>query len=335
MVLLLGPCYNRKDKSKTGGIVVLFENWLNYYNQIDEKYILIDTNKSNYKNTFVAYCVIVFRLFKYVSKCNILFLHGTAKDYLYLAPLVVLLGKIFKKKTILRKFAGDFKERYQSYNKVFKKIVSFVLHNASILFWETKALVQFGLNYNKSSYWFPNVRYKNVYSKNDSVYNQKFVFISQVRSEKGILELKSAFEMLDKSYQLDIYGPIIDIKESDLNGANYKYHRPLEPNEVCGILRNYDCLILPSYREGYPGIVIEAFSLGIPVIATNIGGIPEIVTDGYNGYLIKPYSDDEIVEAVLKINKDNNKFLSQNALESFKDFDASIVNERINKIINS
>ena len=93
-------------------------------------------------------------------------------------------------------------------------------------------------------------------------------------------------------------------------------------------------MILPSFREGYPGIIIEAFSVGVPVIATNIGGIPEIVENGVNGILIEPKNVEDLTRAIKSINQSNYQPMAENAFDSFKNFDAEIVNDRIYKIIN-
>lgn len=334
--LLVGPRYNHKEKSKTGGIVVLFENWIEFCSYKDIPVIIIDTNKANYSNIFAAYISILIQIIRYYTKCQILFLHGTIKDYLLIAPLVLLVGYVSQKKVILRKFAGNFNKYYDNTNKIKKNILNIVLKKSDILFWETKYLTEFGKHFNQVSFWFPNVRQSSKKQKQGcEVFRKRFLFLSQVRKEKGVDYLKESFLQLDQSYQLDIYGPITGYTETDLNGNNFHYNGTIDPKDVYDKLLDYDVLLLPTYwkDEGYPGIIIEAFSVGLPVIATKVGGIPEILKDEYNGYLIEPHNVTALTSAIKKINESNYGKLSQNALESFKDFNAANVNERINKIM--
>lgn len=72
-------------------------------------------------------------------------------------------------------------------------------------------------------------------------------------------------------------------------------------DEMSAYLDSLDVLVLPSLNEGIPGVVKEAMATETPVVATNVGGVPEIVEDGTTGYLVDPRSPPEIAAAVLKL----------------------------------
>lgn len=74
--------------------------------------------------------------------------------------------------------------------------------------------------------------------------------------------------------------------------------------DVPGLLRCSDALVLCSEIESAPLTLLEGMSSGLPVVAAEVGGIPEIVSDGRNGFLVPPRSPREIAERILKLNAD-------------------------------
>jgi glycosyltransferase involved in cell wall biosynthesis len=92
--------------------------------------------------------------------------------------------------------------------------------------------------------------------------------------------------------------------------------------DVFNLLNASDVVILPSIAsEDFPNIIIEAMSLGKPVIGTNIGGIPEQIENNKTGIVVKPQNSDELKNAIIKLSSDLS-VLQQFSVEAQKKFDA-------------
>ena len=85
-----------------------------------------------------------------------------------------------------------------------------------------------------------------------------------------------------------------------------KYLGPVEPSQVLGTMRKYDALLIPTHckTEGYPGVILEAYCAGIPVIATDWNAIGEIVENEESGLLVKPRCHNSLAEAMHRISQD-------------------------------
>lgn len=94
-------------------------------------------------------------------------------------------------------------------------------------------------------------------------------------------------------------------------------------------------LVVPStWAETFGLVCVEALSMGRPVVATNVGGIPEIVQDGFNGYLCRPNDTKALSEAIIRIisNESLLQKFSLNAHESIKKFD---INRHIDQVVET
>ena len=78
-------------------------------------------------------------------------------------------------------------------------------------------------------------------------------------------------------------------------------------------LKAFDIFVLPSIKEGFPWVVLEAMAAEVPIIATRVGALPEIIEDNKNGILINPAKPEELAEAIKKLakNKDLREKLSK------------------------
>jgi glycosyltransferase involved in cell wall biosynthesis len=72
-------------------------------------------------------------------------------------------------------------------------------------------------------------------------------------------------------------------------------------SDVPKILKALDVFVLPSWWEGMPNAVLEAMAAGLPVVATAVGGTPEVVVDGVTGLLVPPHDPDSLAQAIVRL----------------------------------
>jgi glycosyltransferase involved in cell wall biosynthesis len=118
--------------------------------------------------------------------------------------------------------------------------------------------------------------------------NNHFLYISNYLFEKGIFDLMEVFSKLLIKYPditLHTYGafPTAEIKEKILryHNRNISIREVITGEEKFTVIEKADCLILPSFNEGEPLILLEAMSVGTPVISTNVGLIKEMLGMDY------------------------------------------------------
>ena len=116
--------------------------------------------------------------------------------------------------------------------------------------------------------------------------------------------------------------------------SEYKIQDKIEfigitPN-VNEYLNRSDVFVLSSTFEGFPLSIIEAMSVGLPIISTDVGGVPDIVKNGVNGFLVPSNDVIELSNSILKMANDNNMRgeMSEINIKKSKEFDISIVAEK-------
>ena len=127
-----------------------------------------------------------------------------------------------------------------------------------------------------------------------------------------------------------------------LNITEYvEYLGVLNSNEKRRFYSSIDVFCLPSIRvrndmEGLPVVLMEAISYNVPIISTNISGIPEICINKYNGLLIEERNEVLIAEAILKMINNQNLYqkLSKNCSESYKNYNLLINSQKKLRLLN-
>ena len=165
------------------------------------------------------------------------------------------------------------------------------------------------------------------------------LFVGRVNRDKGVIELLSAFEGLrfhDKSRELVLVGPFEPrydpLPQSVVAGLNnnFRIHlvgRVPDPERYMGMA---DILCLPSYREGFGSVVIEAAAMGVPAVATSIVGLVDAVEQGKTGLLVASKNVEELRAALATMIRDRGLRRRMGAAARKRArllFDAAVVNQ--------
>ena len=140
---------------------------------------------------------------------------------------------------------------------------------------------------------------------------RRIVMVANLRAEKGHDTVLAAIPAIaarypDASFTFAGDGPRRDALYTLARARQVDAHVRFagECRDVPALLAESDLFVLPSRSEAFPNAVIEAMAAGLPVVASDVGGIPEVVQDGLNGLLVPPDDPRALADAVLGLMDD-------------------------------
>lgn len=136
-----------------------------------------------------------------------------------------------------------------------------------------------------------------------------FLFIGRLNRDKGVLDLATSFsQVTDPGAQLLVVGPdetgIRSEMEKLLKNCLERVHFTGFSARPEDYMAAADVLCLPSYREGFGSVVIEAAAVGIPAIGSRIYGVEDAIMDGQTGLLFEAGSSDELRSCMTRVISD-------------------------------
>jgi len=176
-------------------------------------------------------------------------------------------------------------------------------------------------------------------SSSDKLRSKKyFVYIGRLSQEKGILELINVFSSLknielkilgDGPLYKEIYNRIYSGKVNNIELLGF-----VDGKEKYRVLHSAYAMVIPSICfEVSPLVIIESFSLGIPVIVNNIGSLPEFIEDGENGYIYNDsYELREIILKMVSLSEMKASSMADECKESYKRLFSKDIN--FNSLVN-
>jgi glycosyltransferase involved in cell wall biosynthesis len=162
---------------------------------------------------------------------------------------------------------------------------------------------------------------------------KQLIFVGNVRPVKGVEYLINAMKIVaqkEPNARLVIVG---SYNPNFAKGIPTNLREKIQltgfvkNNKIPALMKNSDIFVLPSLSEGIPNVVLEAMAVGLPVVATRVGGVPELISDGENGFLVPPKSSEKLAEKILLLlgNKSLRDHISQNNLIESKKYDVNTI----------
>ena len=217
-------------------------------------------------------------------------------------------GVFLKRKNRSKLFlrcGSPWKYQLNSFSSLLKSVVvkmtkPFVIKNCDQVVYNSKAIVQHQYNHN----------YEVIYNGVDTdlfrpmqvpkvSLKLNLLFIGNLNPEKGLEYLFPAVVDVQEKVHLSIVGKgkLLDKYQQQYPWATF-YGR-VEHMAIPEIINLHDAVVLPTFVESFPNVILEAMACGKPVIATKVFGIPEMITSGEEGILVPPKESSALKEAIL------------------------------------
>lgn len=258
----------------------------------------------------------IFRSIKALKKCDCVIQMLNENGLKVCVPIMVIFNKIFRcslQYVVIGGWLPEFLKRHSLIKKCLRQF--------DWIYVETKTMMimlqEMGFN---NVVVMPNSKDLKIVPKGELVYQNiepfKLCTFSRVMKEKGIEDAVEAVKLVNTAanktiFELDIYGQV-DNGQTDWFESLKKdfpayinYRGLVKYDESTNVLKKYFALVFPTYYkgEGFAGTAIDAFSAGIPVIASDWKYNSEIITDGKNGYLYKTCDIEDLASKLKYIAK--------------------------------
>lgn len=189
-----------------------------------------------------------------------------------------------------------------------------------------------------------------VYLKNRPNYEtslsfpKEMIYIGWIEEYKGIFDLIEALSLIKEKIPkltVSVYGSGKMVEKAKLMSRALGIEEKVlfkgwaDQGTKLESLRTADIFVLPSHKEGFPNALIEALASGVPAIATDVGGVSDILINYETGLLVKPKRPDKLAKAILEMYCDSNlrKKLSENGRKKVEELNSLQAMYRQMKII--
>lgn len=247
--------------------------------------------------------------------------HASPGAMLSAGPIVWSACRALRKPLCVRVFGGSLDLALDSAPRALRALFERTVLRSDLVLLQTAPLVaRFGTRARVR--WLPTTRDVPARTTPRAARCTRFLFLAQLRADKGVAEALRASDALAADARLDVCGPAMpgfDLASFD-GHPRARYVGPIAQDDVPRVLAEHDALVFPSYYhgEGLPGAVLESLQRGLPVIGTHWRSIPDVVVHESNGLLVPPRDARALASAMQRLASDATLFerLSDGALRT-------------------
>jgi len=267
----------------------------------------------------------------------------------------VILAKAFHARIILHMHSGDFYKYYDGYPRIIQVYTRMIIGLADAVIsvsaeWQEHLLKIIPIariitlrNCIDIQTFHPN-------GACNAGQRVNILFLGRMGPSKGSSDLIEAIHCLEQG-KLNLHVWMVGPEErnGDFQDAQQlleKYHLadtceilgPVDREQALQLYKEASLFVLPSYFEGLPMVILEALAAGLPIIATSVGGISELVRDAYNGFLFPPGNIEALAGALENLAGDANlrKIMGQNSREiAEQELDVRVYVDKITQLYSS
>lgn len=315
-ILMIGPL-----PPPVGGQSILIESILE--SAVVDFYKITVLNTSHYQLNLIKRLLLAiknaFLLIKILlinKSIKIVHMHSSAGISLLEKGVYILILSFFKCRILLHVHGGKFKKLWFSYNGIMRQLVRIILarcHGLIVLSDDWRFFYRNDICYAGNIYVLPNaVKIQDVHKSSENRQTVNLLYVGHLKAEKGLLDLQYVVkDLLQHNMDICLFlmgsGDTMENENkirkafSDFPSDKVKFLGNLIGLKKWSFFSLADIMVLPSHSEDFPLCILEGMAAGLPVVATRVGSVPSMITDGIDGKLVDPANVAALRSAIIEL----------------------------------
>lgn len=318
-------CMIVQDKMVKGGIASVVNGYRGSILEEKNEIFYVESYKDGNKIEKTIKAIFSYFNFLYLilnKKIDIIHIHSSFGASFYRKIPFIYIGNLFNKKIINHIHGADFEKFYINANNIKKKIIIKVYNKCEYIVslseeWKDSLALIVPKERIKIVENYSIIKNKDVIKENYREVKKQILFLGEIGKRKGCYDIPDVIEKVvkdipDVKFIMGGTGDIENIKkilDKKNLSKNVEFVGWVRGDKKDMLLRQSDVFFLPSYNEGMPMAILDAMGYGLPIISTNVGGIPKIVKSEFNGYLCNPGDKDGFAKSIINLLNDRDMLL--------------------------